>query len=116
MIETTNNPDLSIKKQSHEPMTHEESMNLPFSQYFTRCQDWLNKFNDGKPIKTDKDHICPIAAWVNHNHGACGKDLVGGIKQCEICGEPICPDCSNHGVTQLSRVTGYIQDVAGERR
>jgi anaerobic ribonucleoside-triphosphate reductase len=25
----------------------------------------------------------------------------------------MCPDCGNHNVSQLSRVTGYIGDVGG---
>jgi len=38
---------------------------------------------------------------------------MGGIAFCEICGEPVCPVCGAHDVVQLSRITGYIQDVSG---
>lgn len=38
---------------------------------------------------------------------------VPGIAYCDVCGAPMCPVCHRHNVTQLSRVTGYIQDVAG---
>ena len=111
MTKITNNTDISINKQT--PMTHEEAMALPKQQFIDRCNDWLDEFNDGNQLKIDDPNKCPVHIWVVYNHQACCKDLVGGITNCEICGKPMCPDCSNHGVTQLSRVTGYIQDVAG---
>jgi len=37
----------------------------------------------------------------------------GGIAYCKICGKAICPECGDHDVVQLSRVTGYLQDVSG---
>jgi len=111
MNETTNQPDTSIK--IHQPMTHEESMALPKSQYLERCRAWLDEFNDGKQLKLNNTQICPVQAWILHNNTACKKDMVSGIVDCEICGEPACPECGNHNATQLSRVTGYIQDVSG---
>jgi anaerobic ribonucleoside-triphosphate reductase len=30
-----------------------------------------------------------------------------------MCGEAVCPECGSHDVTQISRVTGYLQDVSG---
>ena len=97
----------------YKPITHEEAMALPKQQFVDRCKAWLNEFNDGKQLSIDNPGKCPLQIWVVHNHNACGKDLVPNITNCEICGQPICPDCSNHGVTQLSRVTGYIQAVDG---
>jgi len=35
------------------------------------------------------------------------------IKFCPICGEPICPKCECHDVSQVSRVTGYLSNVNG---
>lgn len=94
-------------------LTHKESMALPKQQFIDRCMAWLDTFNEGKQLNIDDHTKCPLSVWVVYNHQACGRDLVGGITNCEICGLPMCPDCFNHGVTQLSRVTGYIQDVAG---
>lgn len=102
-----------MNTMKYEPITHEESMALPKQQYIDRCMAWLNEFNDGAKLKLDDPTKCPLAVWVTHNHQACGSDMVGGIVDCPICGQPMCPDCSNHGVTQLSRVTGYIQSVNG---
>lgn len=109
MIETTKNPDTSI----NEPMSHKETMVLPKQQFIDRCKAWLDEFNDGNQLNINNPEKCPVHIWVVHNHQACGKDLVPNITNCEICGMPMCPDCSNHQATQLSRVTGYIQDVAG---
>ena len=97
----------------YKTITHEESMALPKQQFIDRCKTWLDEFNDGALLNLEDSTKCPLHVWVVHNHQACGRDLVGGIVNCEICGEPMCPDCSNHGVTQISRVTGYIQDIAG---
>ena len=38
---------------------------------------------------------------------------ISGIAYCPICGDPICPECGTHDVYQISRVTGYLQDVSG---
>ena len=97
----------------YQTITHEESMALPKQQFIDRCLAWLDEFNDGKQLNIDDPKKCPLSVWVEYNHQACCKNLVGGIVNCPICGKAMCPDCSNHGVLQLSRVTGYIQDVAG---
>jgi anaerobic ribonucleoside-triphosphate reductase len=54
--------------------------------------------------------MCPL----DHCHCNCngGKPIIG-IEYCPICGDPICPECGTHDVTQISRVTGYLQDVNG---
>ncbi len=111
MTKITNNTDTSTNKQT--PMTHEEAMALPKQQFIDRCSAWLNEFNNGNQLKLDDPTKCPLHIWVVHNHQACGKDLVGGIVNCPICNLPMCPNCSSHNATQFSRVTGYIQDVAG---
>jgi len=38
---------------------------------------------------------------------------ISGTANCPKCGKPMCPVCQRHTVTQLSRVTGYIQAVSG---
>lgn len=109
MTKTINNTN----KQTYKSMTHNETMALSKQQFLDRCNAWLNEFNSGKQLKIDNPAKCPVHIWVVHNHQACCKDLVAGITNCEICGHPICPNCLNHGVTQISRVTGYMGDVAG---
>jgi anaerobic ribonucleoside-triphosphate reductase len=51
--------------------------------------------------------MCPL------DHCHCAHDMYSGIKYCPICGEAICPECGCHDVVQISRVTGYLQDVSG---
>ena len=43
----------------------------------------------------------------------CSHEITGTIDYCPICGEAICPTCGSHDVVQISRVTGYLQDVSG---
>jgi len=43
----------------------------------------------------------------------CSHDIVDGLAYCPECGEPMCPECGCHDVSQISRITGYIADVAG---
>ena len=51
--------------------------------------------------------MCPL------DHCHCGHDISTSITYCAMCGRPICPWCGCHDVVQISRVTGYLQDVAG---
>jgi hypothetical protein len=51
--------------------------------------------------------MCPL------DHCSCTHEIVGGIAHCPLCGDPICPECGDHSVFQISRVTGYLQDVSG---
>jgi hypothetical protein len=53
-------------------------------------------------IQCNKDKVC-----------RCGREIHGGIKFCPVCGNPICPGCGSHDVLSISRITGYMQDVAG---
>lgn len=47
------------------------------------------------------------------DHDDCTHDVVGGVATCDMCGEPICPECGCHDVEQISRVTGYLQATSG---
>jgi hypothetical protein len=47
------------------------------------------------------DHVC-----------RCITDIIDGVTICKTCGEFICP-CGSHDVSVISRVTGYMADVAG---
>lgn len=94
-------------------ITFKEAIELPKNEFIARCEAWIAEFNDGKQIKIDDFNNCPLQIWIVENHANCGKDLVPLIATCPICGLPYCPECGNHSVTQLSRVTGYVSDVAG---
>jgi hypothetical protein len=51
--------------------------------------------------------LCPL------DHCHCSHEITSGIEYCPLCGEPVCPDCGSHDVVQISRVTGYLQEVSG---
>lgn len=51
--------------------------------------------------------MCPL------DHCRCNHEIVSGIEYCPMCGDAICPECGSHDVVQVSRVTGYLQDVSG---
>ena len=84
--------------------------NLPeeFRQY--KCPTCLLVV-DSNPCpncgETHMDIMCPL------DHCHCGHTVLAGIEYCPLCGGPICPECGTHDVLQLSRVTGYLQDVSG---
>jgi len=47
------------------------------------------------------------------DHCNCHHEIVAGIAHCKKCGQPVCPTCNGHDVSQVSRVTGYLSDVGG---
>lgn len=49
----------------------------------------------------ENDHIC-----------YCHSDMHSGVEFCPVCGSGMCP-CGSHDVAQISRITGYLSDVAG---
>jgi anaerobic ribonucleoside-triphosphate reductase len=51
--------------------------------------------------------MCP------EDHCNCGHDVSETISYCRVCGEAVCPVCGCHDVVQISRVTGYLQEVGG---
>jgi|BioPla2DNA2_1021312.scaffolds.fasta_scaffold53500_2 hypothetical protein len=55
----------------------------------------------------------PLAIMCPLDHCHCPHDVLEEIAYCPICGRAVCPACGTHDVAQMSRVTGYIQDVGG---
>ena len=51
--------------------------------------------------------MCP------RDHCHCSHAVVDGIASCPDCGAAMCPLCESHDVAQVSRITGYLSDVAG---
>lgn len=69
------------------------------------------------------DGACPVCGEVGAlrimcplDHTHCGHHVIESLAYCPICGEPVCPECGTHDVSQMSRVTGYVQDVGGWNR
>ena len=57
--------------------------------------------------ETQLEIMCPL------DHCHCSHHIVEKIEYRPLCGQPICPNCGTHDVSQVSRVTGYLADVAG---
>ena len=57
-----------------------------------------------------QESTCSINIFAQSNPPC--KRAVAGISTCHECGKPMCPICHRHNVTQLSRVTGYVGDIA----
>jgi hypothetical protein len=96
-----------------ETITPIEFMALSRFEVIKRCETYLKEFNGGKQIKIKNPMDCPIAQWVAYNGAKCHRQMIPNTATCPICGSPVCPDCMNHLVVQLSRVTGYLSTVSG---
>lgn len=61
--------------------------------------------------------MCKVDAYsiiLNMQGKNCRKgDVIAGTDLCPVCNRPVCPECWNHSVVSLSRVTGYVQDISG---
>ena len=55
----------------------------------------------------------PVVPMCPRDHTHCTHDIISGIAYCPDCGEAMCPICGSHDVAQISRVTGYLQEVGG---
>jgi anaerobic ribonucleoside-triphosphate reductase len=94
-------------------ITPEEFMALSKRDMLDRCIKWKKEFNNGELIKINNIAKCPIAMWVAYNDKKCNRQQVPNTDVCPLCGKPVCPDCLNHSVEVLSRVTGYLSLVSG---
>lgn len=70
--------------------------------------------------QAEADDCCPgcgatsgIKKMCELDHCNCHHEIVAGIAHCKKCGQPVCPTCNGHDVSQVSRVTGYLSDVGG---
>jgi len=82
------------------------------------------KCHNCKAIVFESDFVdgaCPKCGCVDSLQPMCEKDcechcvmdVHETIAYCPVCGAPACPGCGSHDVTQISRVTGYLQEVSG---
>ena len=97
--------------KAHE--TIEETVKMSKREFVKRCLKWKEEFNEGKQIKIKNPMEYPVALWVVYNNAKCNKEIVAGTEECPLCGNPMCPDCMNHKVEIISRVTGYLSTVSG---
>jgi anaerobic ribonucleoside-triphosphate reductase len=62
------------------------------------------------PICHNKDGLQKMCK-LDHNN--CSHNVLETIAFCPECGCQCCPECGSHDVVQISRVTGYLQEVGG---
>jgi hypothetical protein len=78
------------------------------------CKVVLNEsdLEEGKcPIcNTVPEKMCKLDK-VTCSHPS--EDVMSTVVFCEECGKPICPICSCHDVSQVSRITGYLSEIGG---
>ena len=104
-------------------ITIEELMALPRKEFISRNLQWIEEFNNGEYMIVQKKNekgewindllSCPLHLYVVYNHQKCPNEFANLTKFCPLCGNPCCPDCMNHNVEQVSRVTGYLSTVSG---
>lgn len=90
-----------------------EILNLSKREFVKLNLQWIKEENGGRLMDVKTPGACPLAIWVAHNDAKCHREMVPLTAKCPLCGNPVCPDCSNHIIDQLSRVTGYLQVVSG---
>lgn len=78
------------------------------------------KCSNCKVVFEAEEPLCPICnsseavrEMCARDHCNCNHDVIPTIAYCPDCGAPMCPECGSHDVSQVSRVTGYLADVAG---
>ena len=96
-----------------ESISIKELLALPRRQFIDLCLEWIEVEHNGELMNVKKPVDCPLAIWVAYNNKKCHKEMVPNTAKCPLCGNPMCPDCYNHVVEQLSRVTGYLSTVSG---
>lgn len=91
--------------------TYEEILKeIPMGEKRWKCMKCFH-IVDASPCPLCGDthvvEMCPL------DHCNCHHEIITKIEYCPICGNAICPECGCHDVVQVSRVTGYLADVAG---
>lgn len=102
-----------IMKQYTSRKNVDETLAMPMNRFVELCKAWLDEFNGGKQLKLKNWKECPVALYVIMNGTKCMRLVVPNTDVCPVCGNPVCPDCMNHNVDQISRVTGYLATVSG---
>jgi anaerobic ribonucleoside-triphosphate reductase len=101
-----------IQQYAGKPLT-QVIQSLPYELRRFKCETCHHTFTETPPCpKCGSERVeimCPLDRVTCGTH----PDPVSGIEYCPICGEGICPACGCHDVLQISRVTGYLQDVSG---
>jgi anaerobic ribonucleoside-triphosphate reductase len=136
MLDTINNKMLSIPSAEEREQIHRMLRYLPENDSLFKCHKCKTIFDiysGGMPVLmalSNKNGIlCPecksesteltckvdaYSIYLKLSGFNCRKgELISGTDICPSCNRPICPECCNHQVVSLSRVTGYMSDISG---
>jgi len=87
-----------------------DPFDLPFEEFCERAVVLREEFElEPEDIPAWE---CPVHKWALR-HGAPCRKTVQRTEICPVCGSYMCPDCKNHAVEVISRITGYLQAVSG---
>lgn len=68
-------------------------------------------------LERDSELICKVDAYsifLKLKGKKCRTgEIIAGADICPVCNRSLCPQCMNHNVIALSRVTGYMSDIGG---
>lgn len=124
-------PSVEERQKTHQMLTELPENESLFKCHF--CKFVFDTCSEGIPVLIaliPKDDVrCPncgkggtelmckvdgYSAFLKLNGFDCRiGTIINGTDVCPVCRRAICPECFNHSVVSLSRVTGYIQDVSG---
>jgi hypothetical protein len=81
----------------------------------SKCITCRLVFNDEDLTNEGKCPLCnnTVVVMCPRDHCHCSHPVTEILAFCPDCGAPMCPKCESHDVAQISRVTGYIQEVGG---
>ena len=80
-----------------------------------KCHNCLLIIDEAAMLPENRCPICKeqCTRMCERDHCDCSHYVVETIAYCPVCGAAICPECGCHDVVQISRVTGYLQEVSG---
>jgi hypothetical protein len=100
--------------RSHGAQIDPKDEQIPFNKF--KCQRCF-LILDMKDLGGEVCPVCHDTASLKKmcrlDHDQCTHEVLGGVAMCDLCGEPVCPECGCHDVEQISRVTGYLQATSG---
>ena len=83
---------------------------IPSAERRYKCHTCHLIVDEAPCPKCGEEHLeimCPL------DHCHCSHEILSGIDYCPLCHAAACPECGSHDDVQISRVTGYLQDVSG---
>ncbi len=98
------------------PLTKKEVtdvLDLSMRKFVELNLKYIKEVRNGKLFVVKNPLDCPLAQWVIYHDSKCSRQMVPNTEACPLCGSPVCPDCMNHNVEIISRVTGYLSTVSG---